>query len=51
MTKNIIFDLDGTLIDSIPDINASVNKTLEHIKFPSLDIEYTKNMLAMVLGF
>lgn len=42
MTKNIIFDLDGTLIDSIPDINASVNKTLEHIKFPSLDIEYTK---------
>lgn len=42
MIKNIIFDLDGTLIDSIPDINASVNKTLEHIKFPSLDIEYTK---------
>lgn len=42
MIKNIIFDLDGTLIDSIPDINASVNKTLEYIKFPSLDIEYTK---------
>lgn len=42
MIKNIIFDLDGTLVDSIPDINASVNKTLEYIKFPSLDIEYTK---------
>ena len=42
MIKSIIFDLDGTLVDSIPDINASVNKTLEYIKFPSLDIEYTK---------
>jgi len=28
--KNIIFDLDGTLIDSIPDIFNCVNRTLEY---------------------
>ena len=32
--KNIIFDLDGTLIDSIPDIYKSINKSLEYINFP-----------------
>lgn len=28
MTKAIVFDLDGTLIDSAPDLHAALNKTL-----------------------
>ena len=30
-TKLIIFDLDGTLIDSVPDLAAAVNATLKHL--------------------
>lgn len=29
-----IFDLDGTLIDSVPDISIAVNKTLKHYNIP-----------------
>ena len=34
MEKLIIFDLDGTLIDSLPDIHECVNLTLAHFKKP-----------------
>lgn len=37
--ENIIFDLDGTLIDSIPDIYKSVNKSLEYINLPEIPID------------
>ena len=36
--KNIIFDLDGTLIDSIPDIHKSINKSLEYVDLPEIPI-------------
>ena len=34
--KIIIFDLDGTLIHSIPDMCIAMNKTLEHFKLKSI---------------
>lgn len=34
MDKLIIFDLDGTLIDSLPDIYECVNLTLSHFNYP-----------------
>ena len=34
--KIIIFDLDGTLIHSIPDMRIAMNKTLEHFKLKSI---------------
>ena len=34
--KIIIFDLDGTLIHSIPDMCIAMNKTLEHYKLKSI---------------
>lgn len=36
MYKAIIFDLDGTLIDSIPDIISVLNKTLKHFGLPTV---------------
>ncbi|WP_179352683.1 phosphoglycolate phosphatase [Winogradskyella vidalii] len=35
----IIFDFDGTLINSIPDLTLAVNKMLSHYKRESLSIE------------
>ena len=37
----IIFDLDGTLINSIPDITLALNIMLKHYNFSSLSIEQT----------
>lgn len=39
--KLIIFDFDGTLINSIPDLTLSVNKMLSHYNLPSLSIKET----------
>lgn len=36
--KAIIFDLDGTLVDSAPDIHASVNRMLAQEGQPGLDL-------------
>lgn len=40
MNKAVIFDLDGTLIDSIPDIAENVNITLEHFGYPKKDYDF-----------
>jgi phosphoglycolate phosphatase len=37
--KGVIFDLDGTLVDTLQDIAASMNKALELHGFPVLEIE------------
>lgn len=36
--KTVVFDLDGTLVDSAPDIQASVNVMLEEEGMPPLDL-------------
>ncbi len=40
MNKAVIFDLDGTLIDSFPDIAENVNKTLEKFGFPKKENDF-----------
>ena len=35
----IIFDLDGTLINSIPDLTNALNNTLQHFNLSSLTVE------------
>jgi len=37
--KCVIFDLDGTLVDTLQDIAASMNKALELHGFPILEVE------------
>lgn len=41
--KNIIFDLDGTLIDTVKDLNAAVNYALNEKGFPLRTIDQTRN--------
>jgi len=37
--KGIIFDLDGTLVDTLEDIASSMNKALEARGFPALEVD------------
>lgn len=41
--KNVIFDLDGTLVDTLADLHYSLNRTLEHYGFPTLPLEETRD--------
>ncbi len=45
MCKLIIFDLDGTVIDSIPDIQDNLNKTLIKYGYPEVDYERSKSII------
>lgn len=41
----VVFDLDGTLIDSAPDIQAAVNRVLEKRGIPSLSLERVRSFI------
>ena len=41
----LIFDLDGTLIDSAPDVRASINRVLVGMGRRELTLEETKDMV------
>lgn len=43
--KAIIFDLDGTLIDSVPDIHAAVSRTLHDEGVPPLSIRTVRSFV------
>jgi phosphoglycolate phosphatase len=45
MPKAILFDLDGTLIDSAPDIAGAVNELLDGRRLPPLTVEQVKSMV------
>lgn len=42
MIKAILFDLDGTLLDTLPDIALSVNETLRMYGYPAITEEQTR---------
>lgn len=44
--KGIIFDLDGVLLNSAPDMATSINKTLENFGFPTVD----ENIIPSFIG-
>lgn len=42
-TKAVLFDLDGTLIDSVPDLAAAIDEMLEHIgKAPAGEVKVNR---------
>jgi hypothetical protein len=43
--KCVIFDLDGTLIDTIADIAASMNRALTAYHFPAVPLEAYRDMV------
>lgn len=45
MKKLVIFDMDGTLIDSLPDIMSRLNSTMERFGYPKLDRNATMDII------
>lgn len=45
MIKHIIFDLDGTLVDTIEDIRGALNAALTAFHCPPLDTQSVKNII------
>ena len=41
----LIFDLDGTLIDSAPDIAAAVNVYMRSNGWPNLEVDYVERFI------
>ena len=50
MKKAVIFDLDGTLLDTLTDIMESVNKVLELHNFPTHDLQAYKYFIGSGIG-
>ena len=45
MIKTIIFDLDGTLLNTLGDLNNALNYTLSYFSLPNVTITQTKNFI------
>lgn len=43
MYKAVIFDLDGTLFDTLPDIHKVLNETLKKFNLPQITLQQTKS--------
>lgn len=41
----LIFDLDGTLIDTIPDLNGAINYTCKQMGYPTREMEHTRRSI------
>ena len=42
MKKVIIFDLDGTLLDTLQDLQMSVNFAMDHFSYPNRTLEQVR---------
>jgi len=49
-TRCVIFDLDGTLVDSAPDIAISMNKMLQELNFPARDLAQVRDWIGNGAG-
>lgn len=49
--NTVLFDLDGTLVDSAPEIHAAINSAMEHCGLPGIPEQYVRNWVGLGTGF
>ena len=49
-TRCVMFDLDGTLVDSAPDIAISMNKMLQQLDLPTCDLAQVRDWIGNGAG-
>ena len=42
MIKAVLFDLDGTILDTLPDLNACMNEALRQFGCPPVSMEQSR---------
>ncbi len=50
-TRCVMFDLDGTLVDSVPDITISLNKMLQKLNYPTRDVAQVRGWIGNGAAF
>ena len=45
MIKAVLFDLDGTLLNTLQDLNTCMNMTLQQFGYPTISVEQTKEFV------
>ncbi len=45
MIKAVLFDLDGTLLDTLPDIHFHLNQTLKAFSYPEISLKETQRLV------
>ena len=48
--ESIVFDLDGTLIDSVPDVAIALNKLLQSQKRKTFAIDEVRKMIGCAVS-
>ena len=43
--KAVVIDLDGTLVDTIPDLAVAANMMLRELRRPALDVELVRTFV------
>ena len=47
MNKCVIFDLDGTITNTVPDIEDNVNKTMRKFGYPEITADEARRFVAL----
>ncbi len=42
MIRSVVFDLDGTLLDTIPDLTAAMNHAMSRVGYPGITLEQAR---------
>ena len=49
--KAVLFDLDGTLLDTLPDLHVAANAMLRDMGRPELPLYFLSNLVCLTMSY